>query len=190
MFFSITQITNDYTEEILSFLNYLLKEANRKIGEDIRLEHITEHFRMAIVLVAKSWKAETKGAGPYLNSIDINLKKGCDSIYIIAYPNAFDFLKRILDVLESDNRLTIYKKNRVKIDYDDLTNSSRSSQIVLLRRNKIYDLSTFEEQINSLKIKEGDIVEGNIIDVSETNALVNILGLNGTIELKDCSRSL
>ncbi len=177
--------TNDCTEEIIGLLIYLVKEARRQIGEHIELEHITGVFKLAIVLVAKREKAEMQGVTPYINSIDINLKKGCDSIYIIAYPTAFDFLKRLLDVIESDNRLTILQRNKVQIETSYLKHSSKHSQIILLRRNKVYDVSTFEDQISSLKIKKNDILEGNVIDVSETSTLVNILGVNGIINLRD-----
>jgi predicted RNA-binding protein with RPS1 domain len=179
--------TNDYTEEILSFLNFLVKEANRKVGQDIELEHISKHFKLAIVLVAKSWKAETKGVTPYINRVDINLKKGCDSIYIIAYPRSFDFLKRLLNVLEGDGRISVIQKSSVQIESADISSRSHSSRIVLLRRNKIYDTSTFEEQVKTLNLKIGDVVEGNILDISESATLVNIMGINGIVNNRDSS---
>ena len=78
--------TSDRTEEITAFLEFLLGEARREISEEITLRYFSKDFNVGIILLAKTWKALIQGVAPYIKRMDENVKLGCDSIYIIAFP--------------------------------------------------------------------------------------------------------
>jgi len=177
----------DKTDEINSFLEYLLTEARREVSKEIFLEYLSTDFRVGIVLVAKTSKAKTRGIEPYLQAIDVNIKRGCDSIYIIAYSGFFTFLKHIINVVEGDERLSVMQVNKVRIKSSNLAQESDVRKIVLLLRNTVFSDSTFKERLDASGIKEGDLVEGTVMDVSQNVAVVDIAGLNGVIYSKDCS---
>lgn len=179
--------TSDKTSEVISLVEYLLTLATREVGEKMDLEYISGDFRIGILLLAISWKADTEGLPPYLRRIDQKIKMGCDSIYVAAYPKARSFLPRILNAIDSDAQLTLVKRNRVRSLSPSLIWHSGISEIALLRRNLIFDDSTFEESIAALGLTEGVKVRGLVIDLSQNAALVEIGDLFGVISRNDCS---
>lgn len=66
---------NDYSEQTLQFLEYLLKIANREVGQEIELVYSIAPFKVSTILLAKAQKADTQGVKPYLNRLKINLDK-------------------------------------------------------------------------------------------------------------------
>lgn len=178
----------DRTSELIQFLNYLNTLAEREIGEELgdRLVNFSEKFRVGIILLAKSQIANKKGLLPYLRRLNINLERGCDSIYIIAFEPAFQFLEKFIQVVDGNQRVTIEKVFRRKHQ----TNSydrQYSINICCLRRNKLFTNESFVKKVQANDIKAGRYVEGVVVDASEDEALISFLGVDGTIRKLDCS---
>ena len=105
--------TNDKTESINAFLEFLLTVARREIGEEIDLNHFSEDFSVGIMLIAKTWKAATEGIVPFLTHIDVRLRKGCESIYVVAFPQSVAFVKRITSAVDAEQRLSVVGRTKV-----------------------------------------------------------------------------
>lgn len=181
--FATTDLS-DKTDQVNSFLEFLLALVQRELGEHIDLDHVSPDFRVGLVLLAQSRKAEMEGVGPYVRAIDLSVKKGCESIYVIAYPAAKRFLGRVLDAVEGDERLTLICKSLVKVESDSLF--PEENQIVLLRRNTLYTEGSFSERLEACDIHEGKRIEGTVLDVSKNAAVVDILGINGFVSVGTC----
>ena len=50
----------DYSNQIINFIEYLLKIANREIGEEIELEYIRNPFKLSTILLAKAQRADSQ----------------------------------------------------------------------------------------------------------------------------------
>lgn len=180
--------TRNVTDEITSFLEFLLLLANRDLGQEIQLEFHSENINVGLLLLAISFRAATEGTAPYIRRIDRYLTLGYDSIYIVAYPPARDFVPRILGVIEGDFRITVVKTNSFSIERrSDLGYETGISKVVLLRRNTIFGDSTFGDKLSALEISENSQIKGTVLDVSQDKALVDIGGITGTISRTECS---
>ncbi|MFM2393645.1 MAG: hypothetical protein RLZZ546_1627, partial [Bacteroidota bacterium] len=61
--------SNDYSEAVLSFLEYLLSIVNREVGSEIQLEYLITPFKVSTILLAKAQRADTQGLKPYLRRL-------------------------------------------------------------------------------------------------------------------------
>lgn len=170
------------TNEVLNFIKFLLDIANREIGEINDLEYLSDSFGISIILLARSFKASKQGVKPYLDRLNIQLRKGCESVYIVAFPIAYDFFDRFLNATKENNK--IFLKDSFLIKNQKLTENFK---VALYRKNDVFSDDSFESNIKSLNLVIGSIVEGKVIDVSNETALINVLGLNGYIKANNCS---
>jgi predicted RNA-binding protein with RPS1 domain len=175
----------DRTNELIEFINYLCILAERDIGEEIELMHFSEIFNVSTILLAKSITANRRGLIPYLRRLNINIEKGSDSIYIVAFPNAFDFLSHFLKVLDGNQRVSI--SHHFKIKDSEINKRKTTITIACLRRNKLYTNESFERKIDASQISVGKIVNGVVIDCSIDESLISFLGVEGTIRKSECS---
>ncbi|TWI96815.1 hypothetical protein JN11_03928 [Mucilaginibacter frigoritolerans] len=175
--------TNDRTGALIKFVEFLTHIAEREIGEDNQLEHFSETFKVSIILLARAIMSSRKGLYPYLKRLNINLEKGSDSIYVVAYPPAFDFLGKFVKVLDGNQRVSIDRIDRSK---DKILSKSNVS-ICCLRRNKLYSNETFLKKVQASNMVAGMNVDGSVFDCSTEIALVTFLGVDATIVQSDCS---
>jgi hypothetical protein len=179
--------TTDKTTEIVSFLEYLLKLARKERGQEVLHDFFSANFKICIMLLAISWKTQTQGMLPYLRRIDKYLKSGCDSVYIVCYPQAWSFLRRLTDSLGKDPRLDRIKWNNVSPRTSLADKDQGFAEIVLYHRNAVFEDNPISEKINELGIRKGSIVEGRVFDVSKYSAMVDLGGLYGVVLLEDSS---
>lgn len=179
--------TNDKTGEIISFLEFLLALASREIGEYTPLQYFSSEFRVGILLLAITIKTEREGITPYIRRIDKNIQLGCESIYIVAYAGARTFSDRILNVIKDDERLSLVKENAVKSADTALAERRGVARIALLRRNTVFYESKFVEKLEASGIREGDFVDGAVIDVAQNVTVAYVSGLNAVIYRDECS---
>ena len=173
----------DYSEQILQFLEYLLSIINREVGQDISLEYYNPPFKVSTIMLAKASRADTQGLRPYLKRLNLNLDKGSETIYIISFPPAYDFFKRLLLTLDSNERIFVKKIVKAKGINDDKDNL----KIAILSRNEIYTDELFEQKLLANNITEGLTVQGIVEDISQNEALVNVLGIKTYIHKSECS---
>jgi len=178
--------TSDRTEEIVAFLDFLLGEARREISEEITLRYFSKDFNVGIILLAKTWKALIQGVTPYLKRMDENVKLGCDSIYIIAFPPAFEFFSRLIDAAEGDDRISKIKVSKVRALSKE-NHLIADKKMGLFRRNPMFSDTSFDDKVKAAGLREGMLVEGAVLDVSENMALVDVQGINAVIHRKECS---
>ncbi|HEY0030020.1 MAG TPA: S1 RNA-binding domain-containing protein [Bacteroidia bacterium] len=175
----------DRSNELLKFINFLCTIAEREIGEEIELTNFSDAFKVSIILLAKHQVASKRGLIPYLRRLNKNLEKGADSIYIIAFPSAFNFLNKFIDVIDGNQRVTLEKvfKTRESLNQDN----GISINIGCLRRNRVFTNESFVKKIEACEIKIGKHVQGTVVDCSTDEALISFLGVDGTIKKKECS---
>lgn len=180
-------ILEDRTEEIIDFLDFLVRFAQREIGEEIPLTYDTSELNFAFILLAKSMRAETEGVAPYIKRIKKYVSLSYETIYIYAYPPARDFLNRVIKSVEGENEVIIEK--RIKIELIEKNDSDRIStgELVKFRTVKLFDSSFIEDKLSTLGLKEGVKVEGTIIDVAKNNCIIDVSGINCFMLLEDCS---
>lgn len=176
----------DYSHEVLQFIEYLLTIINREIGSEIELEYLTPPFKVSTILLAKAQRADKQGLKPYLRRLRINLDKGSESVYIIAFPPAFDFFERLIKALESHER--VFLKKIIKTQYSILNNGHQSNlKIAILTRNDIFTDSGFEQKLESNHITEGTRLTGVVEDISQNESLVTIAGMRAYISKSECA---
>ncbi|MCX5831926.1 MAG: hypothetical protein NT140_08580 [Deltaproteobacteria bacterium] len=177
--------SSDHTGEIMRFLEFLLAEARRQEHEEIKLDYFSSVFSVGIIILAASDKVQREGVSPYVNRIDQKVRQGCDSIYIIAYQKASRFLEKLLQVLEGDNRFTLAKVAVPRV-HNPVTQRREQWNIAQLRRSPLFSDTDFAERAAANGLTSGDEVEGQVLDVSATQAFVDALGLNAIIQRGDC----
>ncbi len=175
----------DKTAEVEALLEYLLLVARRKVGEHINLEYSSDTFRLGIVIIAIDAKARREGVAPYVNRVDIHIRKGCDCIYLVAYSRQLSFLEKVLTVVEGDARVTIANKMRVKYLSEIHGNTPATLGVAVLRRNAIVQDDDFVDKVKTSGIKVGDIVSGTVVDVAEKKATVDVSGLLAVISWQE-----
>ena len=176
----------DYSEQTLQFLEYLLKIVNREVGQEIELEYLISPFKVSTILLAKAHRADTQGLKPYLRRLKINLDKGSETIYVISFPPAFDFFKRLLSALDSHERIFIKKVVKAQY-YKESYPGQRDLKIAILTKNEVFADESFEQKLLEYNLKEGSKVKGTVDDISHNETLVNILGMRAYIQRNECS---
>ncbi len=178
--------TTDYSVQVLQFIEYLLTIVNREIGSEIELEYLVPPFKVSTIMLARASRADTQGLKPYLNRLRINLDKGSDSIYIVAFPPAFDFFDRLMKVLDSHERVFI--NNSLKTHHTLNGDGHQSNlKIGILSRNDIFMDKESEQRLITNNVHEGSRVIGIVEDISMDHTLVTILGMRSYISKGDCS---
>ncbi len=175
----------DQTKEITHFLEFLLTEARRKEREDIKLDYFSSTFSVGIIILAASYKVLREGVSPYINRIDQKVRQGCDSIYIITYQQALPFMDKLLQVLDADDRFTLAKVATLRV-HNPVTYRREQWKIAQLRRSPLFSDTNFAERVAASGLGPNDEVEGQVLDVSATQAFVDILGLNAIIQRDNC----
>lgn len=177
---------SDYSEQVLSFLEYLLTIVDRERGSEIQLEYLIPPFKVSTILLAKAHRADTQGLKPYLKRLKTNLDKGSESIYIISYYPAFPFFDRLLKAL--DNHDHVFVKKVIKTSYENVKFRNKNElKISFIARNDVYADALFEQKLNEYGLKEGVKVKGIIEDISANESMVNVLGMTGYITKQECS---
>lgn len=176
----------DYSEQVERFIEYLLTIINREIGSEIQLEYLISPFKVSTILLAKAQRADKHGLKPYLRRLEINLEKGSETIYFIAFPPAFDFFERLLKTLENHER--VFLKKIIKTKYSVLNNGHQSNlKIGIFTRNDVFFDSEFEERLNSNCIQDGSRIAGLVEDVSQNETLVTVAGMRAYISKQECA---
>lgn len=179
--------TSDKTDSVVALVEYFLSLATREVGEKMGLEYLSSDFRIGILLLAISWKTNVEGLPPYVRRIEQKTKLGCDSIYIVAYANARDFLARIVEALRTNSHLSLSKRTQVMHPVPAVRTPSPFSEIALYRRNTLFNHATFQEAITQLGIVEGSLVEGKVMNVARDAALIEVDGLLGIVTRHEAS---
>jgi len=177
----------DRTIEVVAFLEFLLTLARRKIGEDIETRFVSNGFRVGVILVAKTRKAETQGVSPYLNAISFDVERGCESIYLIGFAPAVAFLKRLMDIVDGDTRFFVVKRKQVKIRPHAEEGASDSMIIALLRMNAVFSEATIADRIAESGLTVGDLVDGTVLDVSKNVCVVDVNGMTCSVYKTEAS---
>jgi hypothetical protein len=168
---------SDKSAEVEKFLDFLLTVARRDLGEEIDLEFLSKEFKVGIVLVAKTAKAQAQGIVPYLKAVDYSIAHGTESIYLFGFLPSAKTFHRTLDALDSDNRVAIEKRQRVRITPDMKSNFREYIDLAFVRVIRYLGDSSFEDRIQAAGIKEGMKVSGILLDVSEDNCVVDVRGV-------------
>lgn len=122
-----------------------------------------------------------------MKRLRIKLNKGCESVYIIAYPAAFSFFDKFIETLESHERVFIKKVFNTH-EYDPEGNISTTKlKIALLRKNDIYLDEDFQSRVEANQIEIGKKVEGTVEHVSKSESLINVNGMRAYIRRSECS---
>ena len=178
---------NNYSNEVTEFITYLLTIVNRQVGDEIELNYIKKPFKLGTILLAKTNRAITQGLRPYLRRLRMKIDKGCETIYIISFPNSYDFFNRIVKTIDSHESINLDKIINT-VDYH--TNNNKNSQnfkIAILSTNNVSGSTGFKERIEANEIKEGGIYDGTVDDISENEALINLLGLIAYVQKSESS---
>ncbi len=180
--------TNDYSDEIVGFMEYLIQIARIEVGDEVKQwSYFSKLFNAGIILLANNERMIKKGVKPYLDRITKGLKQGHESIYILSEENSWDFLNRYEKVLSENDRVLI--KGHYQIDGIVFNNPQRKSKvkIVLLRKIDIYVDDLFKEKIQTSEIEIGKKVKGEVLDVYEENAIISVMGIDSFIKKNECS---
>tara|TARA_R110001592_G_scaffold43005_1_gene139520 strand:+ start:38087 stop:39922 length:1836 start_codon:yes stop_codon:yes gene_type:complete len=178
---------NNYSKEVLDFTQYLLNIVKRNTGDEIELNYIRSPFKLGTILLAKTNKAQTQGVRPYLRRLRMKLDKGCDSIYLISFPNSYDFFNKILKIINSHESLEVSKVINT-VDFQPSRGSnSQNYKIAILSNNGVSGSYGFKERVNANNLQVGDIYSCEVEDVSEREALVNLLGLRAYVKSSQSS---
>ncbi|HCY77696.1 MAG TPA: hypothetical protein DHV28_17430, partial [Ignavibacteriales bacterium] len=139
------------------------------------------------IFLAKAERANKQGLRPYLKRLRIKLDKGCESIYIVSFPPAFQFFDKLLKTLDGHERVFI--KNVITTNEYELENQINTTKlkIALLRKNDIYVDETFQSKIETNDIQVGKIVKGTVEHISQNETLVNVMGIRSYVQKRDCS---
>jgi predicted RNA-binding protein with RPS1 domain len=176
---------SDHTDAVRGFLDFLLTETRRKLGEQIKLQYVDGSFSVAIILLASTLKADSEGLHPYVNRVDKILQQGFDSIFIIAYERAQGFLDKLLRVIDSDNRLDVAKVTTPRV-HSTVSQQWEDWRIAHLRRSPLFSDTDFADRVNAAGLEVGSEVPGEVLDVSRTQAFVDVHGLNAVIDRVQC----
>lgn len=174
--------TRDRSEAVRAFLEFLLGIVRREHHAHVQLDYCSPDFNVGVILLAESRKAETEGVLPYVSRVDKIIKLGCDSIYIISFPAASSFLRRVIKAIEGDDRLSLVDHCKVRRGQQRLEGDG-FSEIAFLSVNKVFVNTAFPERLKVSGLSEGDIAEGTVIDVAKTAALVDVQGMNGVVSI-------
>lgn len=179
----------DKTAEVEDFLEFLLTIARRKLGEEIETKYLSKEFKVGIILVAKTAKAQIQGVAPYLRAVDFNIANGCDSIYFVGFQPSAKTFQRTIDALDSDNRLVIEKRACVRLTPDMRTNFSEQMYLAFARIIRYMGDATFEERVAAAHIREGMQTDGIVLDVMQEGGVLDVRGLRCNLRKTEASWS-
>ncbi len=171
------------TADVLRFLQFLIKIAERGVGDMNILDFYSQSINVGIVLLAKSEKAESHGVAPYLNRLKIIFGDGSEHVYIMAYSSARGFLKRVLGAIDNDVRYIIASHYRSE---GPKGSSNSDLMIAMIRPNPLFSDADLIQKAAEFGIIEGSKVRGVVTEVSHDRALINCHGLNCYIAKSDC----
>ncbi len=167
---------NDYTNEIIDFIDYLVSISKIEVGDDVKQwSHFSPIFDAGILLLANNERMLSQGPKPYLDRITKNIKQGHESIYIIAEENSWEFMKNLINALNQNDRVLVKGEYQISGIVENDPKKKSKVKILLLRKIDIYVDDLFNEKIEACDIKVGSIAEGEVMDVYEQNAIVNVL---------------
>ena len=180
-------ILSEKSNEVVKFIEFLQNIASRELGDEVELVYLSGDFKVALILLAKSWKAETEGLTPYIKRINTNLAKGCDSIYIVAFKSAFDFFEKVMKAADANQKLI--KQSVLKIRTRDYSDDGIDDFIKIgyLDRVKVGTSDIFSQALKSMEIVAGDRVTGEVIDVAVNHAIVGVGGVIGFLSKEEAS---
>lgn len=178
----------DATETILNFIEFLLAIAEREAGSEQPLTFDEGHIKVAIILLAKSFKAETEGVKPYLRRVGIHAASGIDTCYILAYPKSASFLDRILHSIRSSANYSVEKVSSFKPKFSKIKDKKSSvfSKVAHINLHSLGEDIEFSERLEGLGISEGSLVQGRVVEVSPKYAHIDMSGVVGFIQAEDC----
>ncbi|GAB5501313.1 MAG: hypothetical protein PsegKO_36240 [Pseudohongiellaceae bacterium] len=169
----------DKTGSIEELLGFLLTIARRKEHELVPLEFNNKDFRLAIMLMAQSKKAETQGFVPYVNRINKDFALGVVSVYVVGFRKARKFMKELIGVLDSEIRYVCSGIITIK------TTSSEYGESLLylseVQKNNVVSAEHFADVIEEHGIDIGSVVPGAVLDVSQDYCLIDVFGLSAVI---------
>ena len=127
-----------------------------------------------------------------MNRLTKDLLEGCESVYLIAlHPRAFPFFKRLLKAITEQGKVLIKKEIVLHVDLGlQGAEVKEEMRLALVRKNGISLDEAFDERLKASGIKEGGQVEGVVTEVSPLHALVDVEGLDGHVNKKECSWSV
>lgn len=172
------------TADVLGFLEFLIRIAEREVGEINTLDFHSQSINVGIVLLAKSEKAEAHGVAPYLNRLKIKFSDGNEHVYIVAYKSAWGFLKRVIKALENDVRYIVANSYRLE---ETNGSTNRDLKIAMIKPNPLFSDVDFVDKAADLGITVGAMVSGVVSEVSHDRALINCYGFNCYIAKTECS---
>lgn len=172
------------TAEVIKFLKFLLDIAERDIGSINELMFQSDSFGLGIILLAKVERANIEGLTPYLKRLRRNFYSGCDSVYIVAFAPAWNFLTDFLVSARKDRSYNIVNTYTLQ---ENKSMNYGQTKVALIRVNKIFSDQNLENHLSELEIEAGSIIKGTVADVSIENAVVTFSGLNGYIKKAECS---
>lgn len=177
--------TDNITEEIKSFIEYLLKVANRNHGEEIQLLYLEKSFRIGILLVAKRLKAEYLGVKPYLERIRKDFAAGCNKIYIIGFTQNGKFFRDLERILKQDKR---YSLKSIRASTNSKLNSYDINLLSLMKNSLLSD-NSFQELVETSKVYIGKVIECICSEVLEDLAIFDVNGITSFVFRNECSWS-
>ena len=179
--------TDDESDQVRGLLQFLLTLARRRVGQEIQTTYFDRDLRIGIVLCAKRDKALKRGIQPYVDAIRHDVRKGCDNIYVVAYPGAREIFNRTLNVIEGDPSIELHSTNVVTSKSAPQPELSGNLRIACLRRLPLFQDSGFQQRIELANITVGTSVNATVMDISTGSVLVDVAGINGIIKKKECS---
>lgn len=173
----------DRTESIQELLTFLITIATREEHAHVPLELKNEDFRVAVLLMAASFKAETEGVTPYINRLNRNFALGAEAVYIVAFPKSQRLTRNLVKLLGSEMRYIC--SPMMKTDSRNTLEDRGHIYIAEVIRNKNISGEHFSQRIEELKLEVGSLVKGTVMDVSQDLALVDIDGLTASISCNE-----
>jgi len=177
--------SRDRTDSVMELLRFVLAIARRGHSDEVRLSYITQDFRVAVLLLAKSYKMDSEGLRPYLNRLTRNLDEGAESIYVVSFSNAISFYDRLLKAVDGDLRLEhratfVTKKASKYAEYGP-------AKVGYLRRIHARDELDFSDFVTRAGIELGSIHRAEIVDVAESYAVCAVRGVTAYIPKIECA---
>ncbi len=177
----------DKTDAIRQLLVFLLGLARREEFGEIELDHFSEDIQVGILLLAKTQRAVSQGVVPYVKRIGIEIKRGCNTLYIVAFKPAIRFQNAVVKAIGQDSRITVAKVSRIPVKSGRKGRRDDCIVIAQLNVGPGFLDKDFEANLEQQKIREGDLVSGIVLDVAERVALVNVQGITAMIDRRRCS---
>ena len=127
-------------QEIAMLVEFLFKIATKAVGQDIPLEHVSQHMKIGVILVGKTSKVLHDGLDPYLKAFAHKMRQQLNSIYVMQFDkellgyydsDAYEAFVRETKGLsqEIEQRFRIRKHFELNYICTDLTGNKRRAKI-------------------------------------------------------------